>query len=182
MRAPRVSIAQLLWVVLFSGVALAALRSASDLWAALLFTLTATSLLVAVLGAVYRPRGRRAFWLGFALFGWAYLLLGLVPEARSQLATTRLLDDVYARVLGRDGLTITLAPRPGGNQVASLDGSTPVMAWEIASNSFVISSGPRAESFRRIGNSLFSLLFALLGGLLARRFHAAGDRPGAGMP
>jgi len=35
----------------------------------------ALALIAAVVLAIYRSGDRRAFWLGFAIFGWSYLLL-----------------------------------------------------------------------------------------------------------
>jgi len=62
----RFSIASLLVVVLFVAVGFA-------------FTLTLAVLLTSILLAIHRTESRRAFWTGFALFGWTYLALSLVP-------------------------------------------------------------------------------------------------------
>src|SRR5947209_17145593 len=103
MRRSHVSIAHLLLVVLFCGVALAALRSPSTAWASALFTLATGALLVAPLGIIYRRGRRQAFCVGFALFGWGYFLLSLVPEARAQLGTTTLLGALHARLHAHGG-------------------------------------------------------------------------------
>ena len=220
MRRIRCSIANLLLVVLFTGIALAALRSGSALWGSLLFTAAVAALLVAVVGAVYCRDQRRAFWLGFALFGWGYLLLGLVPEARSQLATTALLDVLHARVFGRSepaqftwswsGRVNTInnpAPfsipgtqppdtepfkiqdlflrhspfSPGGAGMPYNIPSTPDVyqlpseeTWlnvypPTTTGNLMMPSAAGLESFQRIGHSLFSLVFAMLGGVLAQR-------------
>src|SRR5262249_2668962 len=98
----RFGIANLLGLVLFLAVACAALRAASDLWESLLFSLALGLLVASVLGAVHRTGGRRAFWLGFALFGGAYLLASLIPPVESRLLTTKGLAYLDASVLGRE--------------------------------------------------------------------------------
>ena len=71
-------------VILFIlGVGLAALREASDLWESGIFTLTLGVLLISILLTVHQNEKRRAFSLGFALFGWIYLVLSLVPSIES---------------------------------------------------------------------------------------------------
>ena len=80
MRRFRFSIASLLVVVLFVAVGFATLRKSSDLWESGVFTLTLAALLISILLAVHRTEFRRTFWIGFALFGWIYLGLFLVPS------------------------------------------------------------------------------------------------------
>jgi hypothetical protein len=57
----------------------AAMRSGSRLAFSAVYTLTALGLLFAVVAAKYGGRDTRAFWFGFAVFGWGYLLLALGP-------------------------------------------------------------------------------------------------------
>jgi hypothetical protein len=57
------------------GVALSTLRFPSEGAAAAVLLVTQAILAVAVLAVVYRTQERRAFWLGFALFGWGYMAL-----------------------------------------------------------------------------------------------------------
>ena len=89
MRVPRFRIASMLSAILFVAVGFAALREANDQWDSVLFSLTLLLLLNAVLLAVHRTEGRRAFWIGFALFGWGYLSLSLISSTESRLITTR---------------------------------------------------------------------------------------------
>src|SRR5215469_5613287 len=73
----RVTIAGMMGAVLVTACWLAALRS--DKLDALrwFYALTIAILLLAVLAARLARAERRPFWFGFAVFGWAYLLLGL---------------------------------------------------------------------------------------------------------
>jgi hypothetical protein len=57
------------------AIALFSLRFPSDGAAAAVLLVTQAILAVAVLAVVYRTQERRAFWLGFALFGWGYMAL-----------------------------------------------------------------------------------------------------------
>jgi hypothetical protein len=98
MRHIRFSIAWLLLVVLFVAVAVAAHREATDLWDSALFGLTSLTLLTAVLLAVHRDRWVRAFWLGFALFGWSYLIASLVPPVGDRLPATRAMTYLHSKV------------------------------------------------------------------------------------
>ncbi len=101
MKHIRFSIANLLVVVLFVAIGFAALRESSDLWESGVFTLALTALLISILLAVHRTEFRRAFWIGFALFGWIYLGLSLVPSIESRLITTKALAYLDSKVPGR---------------------------------------------------------------------------------
>jgi hypothetical protein len=91
MRRFRFHLGTLVLVVLVIGTGLAALRECNENWDSGVFTLVLTVLLVSVLLAVHRTETRRAFWLGFALFGAVYLGLSLVASIEPKLVTTKLL-------------------------------------------------------------------------------------------
>jgi hypothetical protein len=193
MARPRFSIAGLMVVVLVVGVSVAALRSASGVWAALLFTLTLAVLAVAPLGVVYRRARSRAFWLGFGLFGWGYLALCYGPAigeaTRPNLATTALLDDLRGRIGpaqpqmqwattgssivfldAATGLATTQNPTVSyvaGSSTIPVQALQPIQLWTN-----VLGSGG-TEHFQRIGHCLFALIAALAGGGIARRFQAS---------
>jgi hypothetical protein len=99
MRRFRFSIRSLLILVLFIGVAFAALRASNDAWDSGNFGLTLLILLMSVLLAVHRTDRRRSFWLGFALFGWANLVASLVPTVASRLPTTKGLASLDSMIL-----------------------------------------------------------------------------------
>jgi hypothetical protein len=89
MRNFRFNIATILGMILLFGIGFAALRESSDLWESGIFTVTLGVLLVAVLVAVHRREAKRAFWIGFALFGWSYIALAQVPSIESRLLTVK---------------------------------------------------------------------------------------------
>ena len=77
MRRFRFHLGTLVIFILLSSVGLAALRESNDIWDSNIFTLTLGVLLASILLAIHRAEKRRAFWIGFALFGSAYLALSL---------------------------------------------------------------------------------------------------------
>jgi hypothetical protein len=101
MRRFRFHLGTLVILVLFSGVGLAALRESDDTWDSGIFTLTLGVLLISILLAIHRVEKRRAFWMGFALFGSAYLALSLLPPIESRLITTKGLAYIDSKVPGR---------------------------------------------------------------------------------
>lgn len=80
--------------------------------------MTVGLLLVALVKLVYCPPGRRAFWVGFAILGWGYLLVDRVvmqfPAVYAeQLATVRLLHVLGRATMGDPGdPLISYAPVP----------------------------------------------------------------------
>ena len=80
MTRPRLTIAQLMTLILFVGFGFAALRNANQFWASATQTLAIILILAAPLGAFARKGKARMTWAGFAVFGWAYLLTDLLPD------------------------------------------------------------------------------------------------------
>jgi hypothetical protein len=99
-RTFRISILGLTASVLFISVAFVCLSFASELVAGLVLLPTLAILAMAILGVVYRRGNARAFWLGFALLGWGYMVLAsgswwARSLNRPELATPSLLDQFY---------------------------------------------------------------------------------------
>jgi hypothetical protein len=139
MRSFRVPIAGLMGVVLVVALGMAALRNASEALAGVTYLMTAGILCLAVVGVVCRGASERAWWLGFALFGWGYSSLvfrywNLSPA----LPTTRLL--------------LALEPRFGflAQRLNAFDGESVHAAYF------------------QVGQSLWTIVAAFFGGLLAR--------------
>jgi hypothetical protein len=188
-RRIRFTIGALLFLVLFLGVSLAALREAKPIWDAAILSLTITALLVSMLLAVHRDGGKRAFWLGFALVGSAYLGLTIVPSVEPRLLTTQALAFLDSRIPGRP------APAPVGTwntsanngpilfQNAGTSGGAITVGtqqalgfWSASTPAPAAGAGGPSESFMRTGHSLLALIAAWLGGLLSRYLHATGGR------
>ena len=75
----RFSLTSLLIGVLAVAFACAAVRSASELWAGAAFTVCLSLLLFSVLAVLLLRDSIRSFWIGFSLFGLAYVLLVFGP-------------------------------------------------------------------------------------------------------
>ena len=70
----RFSLKQLLTATAIVALGCVALRSANATWIGAMFGLVWLTLAASLLLAVYRDGQSRAFWVGFALVGWLYLL------------------------------------------------------------------------------------------------------------
>jgi hypothetical protein len=193
MRRPRFTIASLLGIVLFLAVGLASLRAATDAWDSGVLGITLILLLVSVLLVIHRTAVRLAYWLGFALFGWAYLVMSMVPTVEVRLPTTKALAYLDSKVSGRlAGWTFVVTTdgvggntgKPGQGAAFSFSGSTPannqltyVRLWDATTGRALAGPNGTSENFLRIGHSLPALVMAFLGAHLSRYLYASG-RPG----
>jgi len=80
MTLPRLTIAQLMALILYVGLCLVALRNANAFWASTTFTVAIILVSVALVGAIARKGKDRMTWIGFAVFGWACVIIGLFPS------------------------------------------------------------------------------------------------------
>jgi hypothetical protein len=163
MGAPRFSLALIGVFVAVCGVAFGALRANSPVWADATLNLTLGFLLFAVLAAVIRRRGARSFWLGFSLFGWAYVLLTFGPWFDSQLkphlVTNRFLEAASLRVLQY--------PPGAFRHYDNVWTADPVTGkWSLVASNV-------GTTFERTGHCLIALLLGLAGGALGRLLFAA---------
>jgi hypothetical protein len=181
MRRIRFNIANLIVVILVLGVGFAALRESTDLWESGIFTLTLGVLLISILLAVHRTEKSRAFWIGFAVFGWIYLVLALMPSTESRLITTSALAYLDSKVPGRPlDILPTLPELIRFANLNLLDINRPdiVTLWKVRS---VGGWSGTTENFMRIGHSLLALLAGWVGGQLSRRLCRT-SRPAEDLP
>jgi hypothetical protein len=80
MTRPHLTITQLMTLILLVGFGFAALRNANPLWASATYTIAIISILAALLFAFANKGTARMTWAGFSVFGWAYLLIDLLPD------------------------------------------------------------------------------------------------------
>ena len=184
MRRIRFTIASLLVVVSFVAVGFVALREASEIWDSGVFTLTIGVLLVSILLAVHRIESRRAFCIGFALFGWTYLGLSLITTIESRLITTRALTFLDSKVPGRFPAVYTIqfagsASGSPSNQVQSIAFTAVGNQRDVNTGRLLGGWSGSTENFIRIGHSLLALLAGWLGGQLSRRLCRSSRRPEA---
>lgn len=168
----RISVLGTMTIVAFVAISLVTLRSTLEIWASLLFTLEIVLLCFAIPSLLYRRGPSRAFWVGFAAFGWTYVVFCFGPVLGTSmkpppLLTTKLLqcsypylitvpsDEVYVWGKGKlkDGRNIQVTHLARGGQITFFRNDT--------------------EDFMRTGHTLFSLLFSCLGGFVSRRLFIA---------
>jgi hypothetical protein len=163
------SIRGLLAAVTLIAVGLFALLNASPLWDSIIVSLTLLLLLTALLSLACRPGPRRAFWIGFAIFGWGYLILVDGPivardlTVRSNLPTNVVLDMLHM------GLARVIDP-------SSVDRMPPNVRAQRSPSRQNIVRLPNRPSFRHIGHCLWAWLLAVIGGFMARHFYLAQER------
>ncbi len=196
MRRFRFHIGTLVILVLLLGIVLAALRETNETWDSSIFSITLGMLLISVLLAVHRLGSRRAFWLGFAVIGSAYLGLSLVPSIESRLITTKALGYLDSKVnrsisggfgyldpyvvgswdivFRNNSQSNALIPYNGNGTLYNVTaGAGSNAAWfsNIMAGPLPNGSIGTTENFVRIGHSLLAVVAALLGGQLSRYLH-----------
>jgi FG-GAP-like repeat len=202
MRRFRFHLGTLVILVLLLGVGFAALRESNDAWESSIFSITLGVLLISILLAVHRSEKRRAFWLGFALFGSIYLGLSLVPSIKSRLLTTRALTFLDSKITrsspagleyfdyDNDGkMDLYVANTSQANAVyrnkgnGTFEDETSAAGLNTAAFSNIFlgtklrGAGGTTENFVKIGHSLLALSAAFLGGLLSRYLFAKNRQP-----
>jgi hypothetical protein len=170
LKSPRPTVKGLMVIVAVIGVAIAALIRPYKFWAIVLSLLQVTLCLTAVLGLVFRRGPERAFWIGFALFGWAYFILTVVlfwqhDVVNSPMSFPRAVGESLVVVYGFL-MALSLGDR---GKMAEMMAAIVALVMEVDDNSRFL-----------VACSLVGLVFAVLGGLIARAFYfseAASVRP-----
>lgn len=132
---------------------------ASTAWTVMFLILS----LAAIAALVRTPR---AFWMGFAVMGWLYVLAVMGPFAGrldGLLLTTKALNHAAARMSqptqpSQQGLVTTMLTR-GGSNTLTMSGN---QLWNV------LAAGPTddgfSQAFVQIGEAFWTLLLALVGG------------------
>jgi hypothetical protein len=199
MRRFRFHLGTLVILVLILGIGFAALRESTETWDSITFGITLGTLVLSILLAIHRTESRRAFWLGFALFGWAYLVPSLIPLIQSRLITTKALAFIDSKLPrsvsggfeyfdydndGRMDLYVVNNSQPNALYVNKGNGTFQDVTTTVGLNSrsngtlllnnsglLVSGSTGTTENFMRIGHSLCALIAAMIGGHLSRHLH-----------
>ena len=186
MKPPRITIGGLLVVILLVALGLAAWMVATPALDSAVFGSVMLTLLGSVLLAVHRVEASRAYWLGFALFGWTYLVLGQFPAIEAKLPTTAGLEYLDSLRPGQVvaftiGMNVS-GGGPGRATVQVLSSSASGVAVDTSRAGVVRISDPStgravggvgdpSEFFVRTGHSLLALAMAFIGAVASRHLH-----------
>lgn len=90
----RFSIRAILIATGYTALAVAALVNPTKAWLGVMYGITIAMLFFSLLGIIYRTERTRAYWTGFALFGFGYmgLIFGPFAEISAKLPTTLVLE------------------------------------------------------------------------------------------
>jgi hypothetical protein len=186
---PRFSIAALMAFVSIFAVGLAAFRYPNKLWASFFFSLTIGAMVIGTLGAIFHRGLPQKFWMGYAICGWLYMFMNFGPWFEyfsPYLFTTACLDLIYPRVAAPEQTALLETYKQTFGLAGGFGASAPVDPWEFwtkidsAAERFAVANNfdaLRSRPFQLIGHSMFALLFAYIGGLIARRFARLGTNP-----
>jgi hypothetical protein len=142
------------------GVGIAAVILSNKFWAFVLPIFYMTTLLTAILGSLFRRGRERAYWIGFALFGGAYATYFLRQD-NFLIGNTSFKDIINQPVSFLIKLVMSMGlvrevPGDIGHGIADLTS---------------LLSEMDEESPLFVAWSLLGLVFAGLGGLIARAFY-----------
>jgi hypothetical protein len=180
------SLRNLLVAVAFVAIAVTALLNANLWWTGGIWLLTIGLLVIAILAAIIRRGERQAFWMGFAIVGWLCIIAGSdwfpglsgarrLPQQAFQFLHEHLPDTLrlpYIEV--QTGKPVegagTSAPREISYYGSQDPRVTTALQW-LAQQQPTFANNPRyvpLEQFQSIGEAIWTLLLALLGGIVAR--------------
>lgn len=154
MTRSRFTIAQLMTLILLVGFGFAALRNANEFWASATYTIAIVAILAALLFAFANKGKARMTSTGFAVFGWAYLLIDLLPK----------------RTVGKDIF--------GG---ASIRWPSLMIEWGTTYlQPYIHPLNPATHDwiqYEIVSHSIGIILFGLIGAVIGRLVAPGDDRP-----
>jgi hypothetical protein len=166
----RVTIAQLILVVVIAAIGFAAIRSGSPAWSGALFSITLFAMICSLLGIALGRGTRRVYWSGFATLGWSYLLLIYVPWLHENVGQYLLAPNLFEQLE-----VLLQATQTGGGGLQSVP--LGALGATATAGGFGGAAGvPGLTDFVRIGTSMEALLWAFLGGWAARYFASGRDQ------
>jgi hypothetical protein len=176
MRRFRFHLGSLVIVVLLMGIGFAALRESNEIWDNSIFSITLGVLSISILLAIHRTEKRRAFWLGFALFGSAYLGLSLVPSIESRLITTEVLTFLDSKMTRPSPVGLSYPDIDYDGKIDLIVANDTTGLFKSLVGTLPKGSSGTSEHFIRIGHSLLAIVAAILGGQLSRYLRSRDER------
>ena len=174
----RVSIRSVMAFIVVAGIAMAALRVGSPAWAGAMSSILFFTMVCSLLGVALRRGLRRVYWMGFAALGWSYLLLTYAPWLDEKMGSYLLGPELFT------DLAAILHPEPPASGGLP---SVPIGPLGATATGGAFGGGAPAGGkinyvlvYMRIGAMTEALLWAFLGGWVARYFASGhsgeGDR------
>jgi hypothetical protein len=191
--ALRYSIRQLILGMALVGLACVALRNAGPVWVAVLLGGVLILLGAAIPLALFREGQQRAFWFGFGLFGWLYLLVlayswSLDPNTAAgnplrpqSLITCHLTTLGYHKLYpaaetgqytaygmpgmpgGVNNVNGTIGWPQGGTTVGP-DGTSNSFSFYFGSTATSVPRGPTRENFINVAHAFWAIAISVCGG------------------
>jgi hypothetical protein len=166
------SLRTLLIGVVAASLALAAMRYSTSAWTTGVVTVTILLLIASTALAFSSRIDRRPFWIGFAVCGWAYLVVigstGFVaPEFALRLATTKSVEFLRDKFHPPEDFN---EPQQRFRFAPAL----PLLPSQVIKNTYSYQTDTDndypavAWNFLLIGHCLWAIILATLGGVLAR--------------
>lgn len=162
----RFSLRWLLLLVAFVAVGTVSLRYASLMISGGLSVAWLVFLMVAILGAIYRRRRQRAFWVGCCVFGWSFAAYGTVSGDKIS-AFDHVVQYAYNRI--------------SWNMFINADTSKALMnegEHVFNSGTGTMATFPRKKPFLMAAETLIGFVIAISGGFVAQGFYATRDHDG----
>lgn len=165
--------AAMLGIVVLVALGLASLRSASVFWTSAAAFVTLGMLLTAIVGVCFGRGSTRAFWSGFAVFGWTYLLMVNWSWFGAQFGhdLTTALTEVAEAIHPDVSATQRLPTQPTTGRLSVM----PPLDVEAAQQRYI-----KIGNFVEIGRALLGLIFGTVGGYVALIFKVRSERPRSG--
>ncbi len=170
----KVPIPAVAYAVVFVLTAALASLQGKESWMGVLILVTVGLLAASILAVWHRDGSKKAFWQGFAVFGFGYLFMAFVPtfptEAGVELPTSRLIKVIHSKVTGTpEDPRASFAIMKGISAPASTEPElfTPE-ASKTETASFLTPGS--LHQYIVVGQCGFTLVFALIGSFLARGF------------
>jgi hypothetical protein len=181
----RISLATMMSIVVFAAIAFTAMLGGNDAWGSVIIFVTLGAFLVSILGIVHRRERQRAWWLGFFLFGSAYLVVAFTPllaAVETNLPTAKLLQCFYREIelstsfqAARQRAVEQMREEHDRNasiQEGSPEAYAARKRWRAIydqANSF--DDGTRRNNFMNVGHCLSALLCAIFGAAMSSRMY-----------
>jgi hypothetical protein len=177
MKRPRFTIGELILVVIVVAIGLAAIRSGSAVWAGAMTSIAFFAMVASILGVVLGRGMRRAYWSGFALLGWSYLLLSHVTWLDGQIGNRLLAPRLFSYLAEVLHSEVQGGAAGGTRSVAvAVVGALPLAGGFGGGSAGGTGLSVDLADFVQIGLAMEALLWAFLGGRVACYFASASER------